>query len=78
MMEKEIDTSNYTQYQKRLYGYLAERLLNIYIEAEQMKIREVPVILFSDEPDLNNNSKIKFLMKNFLRDFSFRILKYAM
>jgi hypothetical protein len=78
MMEKEIDTSNYTQYQKRLYGYLAERLLNIYIEAEQMKIREVPVILFSDEPDLNNNSKIKFLMKNFLRDISFSILKHAM
>ena len=43
-----------------------------------MKIREVPVLLFSDEPDLNNNSKIKFLMKNFLRDISFSILKHAM
>ena len=78
MMEKETDISNYTQYQKRLYGYLAERLLNLYIEAEQMKTREVPVILFSDELDLNKKSKIKFFMRNILRDISFSILRHAM
>ena len=53
--EKLIDISNYTPYQKRIYGFMAERLLNIYIEANNIDIKEYPILFFSDEKPKNNN-----------------------
>ncbi len=47
--EKRIDISNYSRYQQRLYGFLAERLFNVWIYAERKKTKEYPLIFFSDE-----------------------------
>ena len=43
-LEKRIDISNYTQYEARVYGFLAERLLNVWIEKNHIRYKEVPVV----------------------------------
>ena len=44
-VEKVTDISEYTDYNKRLYGFLSERLFNVWIEKnrDKLKIKEVPV-----------------------------------
>ena len=42
--EKRTDISDYDQLQSRLYGFLAERLLNVWINMNQMKVCEIPVV----------------------------------
>jgi hypothetical protein len=42
--EQMIDISNYDIYQKRIYGFFAERLFNVWLLANKKTVREVPVI----------------------------------
>ena len=55
--EKEINITNYNSVQKRIFGYMAERLFNIYIYANQLKVKELPILKISDE--INNTNLIK-------------------
>ena len=48
-IEKRIDITNYSPYQQRLYGFLAERLFNVWIYAEKKMTKEYPMLFFSDE-----------------------------
>ena len=50
--EKRIDITKYSHHQQRLYGFLAERLLNVWIYAEKKKVKEYPMLLFSDETSI--------------------------
>ena len=43
-LEKQIDISGYNQYQKRLYGFISELLLDVWIEQNKLKYKEVPFI----------------------------------
>lgn len=47
--EKRIDITNYSPYQQRIYGFLAERLFNVWLYAEKKKTKEYPLLFFSDE-----------------------------
>lgn len=47
--EKRIDITNYSTYQQRIYGFLAERLFNVWLYAEKKKTKEYPLLFFSDE-----------------------------
>ena len=67
-LEKEIDITSYPNDQKRIYGYLGERLLNIYIKAEGIKTKQYPILKISDEPEIDNISTIKYLLRSYLRD----------
>jgi len=44
--EKRIDISKYTGYQQRIFGFVAERLLNVWFSHRQLKCIELPVIYF--------------------------------
>lgn len=43
--EKEIDFDKYPKGQKRVLGFLAERLINVYVKKNNLKIKEKPVLI---------------------------------
>ena len=43
-LEKRVDITNYSDYDKRIYGFLSERLLNVWLQKNKnLKRKEVPV-----------------------------------
>ena len=55
-LEAEIDISSYDSYQARIYGFLAERIFNIWLEYQRQttrpRILEAPMILFMHKKPL--------------------------
>lgn len=43
-LEKRIDISQYDAYQARVFGFLGERLFNVWLEKKRPKIKEVEVV----------------------------------
>lgn len=43
-LEKRIDITNYDKYNARVFGFLSERLFNIWLEKKQLKIKTVNVV----------------------------------
>ncbi|MDO5851187.1 MAG: DUF4422 domain-containing protein [Methanobacteriaceae archaeon] len=46
-LEKHLDASNYDSYRKRVYGFLTERLFNVWFTHKNLKVRETNVKLNS-------------------------------
>jgi len=44
--EQRTDLSKYTGYQQRIFGFLGERLLNVWFQKKQLNCIELPVIYF--------------------------------
>ncbi|WP_378950846.1 DUF4422 domain-containing protein [Pelosinus sp. sgz500959] len=64
-VEKRINISQ-DIYQRRVFGFLAERLLNVYVYHHSFKVKEIPII-FIDEQQESLKYKKK-LFKFILRD----------
>ena len=43
-LEKRIDITNYNKYEARVFGFISERLFNVWLEKQQLKVKEVPVV----------------------------------
>ena len=43
-LEKNTDISNYSPLQKRIYGFLSERLFNVWIEKNKLKVKKVNMV----------------------------------
>lgn len=41
-LEKEVNISNYDNYQSRVYGFISERLLDVWIETNKIRYEELP------------------------------------
>ena len=43
-LENRVDITNYSDYDKRIYGFLSERLFRVWLEKNNnLKIKEMPV-----------------------------------
>ena len=47
-VESVVDISGYTVYQRRIFGFMAERLLGVWLRAEKKQLIERPVIFLDD------------------------------
>ena len=62
-LEKRLDISQYSAYDQRVFGFVAERLLDVWIETEQIPYRECPVIHMESQHWLKKGSA--FLKRKF-------------
>lgn len=62
-LEKRIDISDYDAYNARIYGFLSERLFNVWLEKQGLKIVEVDVINL--EPVDWSKKIVDFLKRKF-------------
>lgn len=62
-VEQAIDISAFSQYDKRVFGFLSERLLDIYLEANHIGYKEVPVMFMEQQNWLKKGSA--FLKRKF-------------
>ena len=63
-VERQIDTSTYSDYDKRLFGFLSERLLDVYLEANGISYKEIPVMFMENQNWLKKGSA--FLRRKFI------------
>lgn len=58
-----LDVSGYDAYNRRLYGFLAERLLNVWVDAQQLNVKRYPVYMPDETAwKANLRSRVKSLM----------------
>ena len=43
-VESRIDVSNYSVQEARVFGYLSERLFNVWLESNHINYKEAPVV----------------------------------
>ena len=48
-IEAQIDISGYSAYDRRVFGFVAERMLDIYLEANKIPYKEVPVMFMESQ-----------------------------
>ena len=62
IVEQEINITNYNSFQKRIFGYMGERLFNIYISANNLKTKKISILRISNEE--NKTSLIKRIIRS--------------
>lgn len=62
-IEKETDISGYDKGHKRLFGYLAEVLLNVYIKKHHLVTSEVDILTLDEDPTPDSLKRQFFILK---------------
>ncbi len=64
-IEKKLDISDYSTYETRVFGFLAERMLDIFIETKQLSYKEINVMFMESQNWLKKGSL--FLKRKFIK-----------
>lgn len=48
-LEKRINISSYNQYEARVFGFISERLFNVWLEKHQLKVKAIPVVFLEKQ-----------------------------
>ena len=60
--------------QSRIYGYMSERLINVFCEHYRLRIKHIPLIMpFDDYKEHMNISNIHTTFRNLINDFHYMI-----
>lgn len=62
-LEKEIDITRYDDYNKRVYGFLSERLFNVWILKNNLSVKTLPVL----NTESTAKNRILFEIKNTIK-----------
>ena len=72
-LEKRVKPSAYTD-QARLFGYLSERLLNVYCLKNRLEIKYVPVIMPLEET-FQNPGNLHYMLRKLKNDLIYKLTK---
>jgi len=76
-LESKIDISHYTPVQRRIFGYMAERLFNVWLEANKIRLYHRPIIWFSDyEASLKNPSRFRIFCRKAKASLAHNLAKH--
>lgn len=77
-LEKRIDISNYNDIQKRIFGYMSERLLNVWTYSRRTKISRYPVLWINDADNiLAHYSPAKYKVRCLLNNVGNLFLRHT-
>lgn len=60
-LEKTVDYKLYNDYQKRIYGFMSERLLNVWCLYKKLKVKEFPVV----NTEMSNKEKVRIFLRRY-------------
>lgn len=69
VLEKQVDLAKLNTYQQRLYGFLSERLLNVWVIKNKLVVKHLPVI----HMELPVFDRIRLVRRRFTNGFRFWI-----
>ena len=69
VLEKQVDLAKLNTYQQRLYGFLSERLLNVWVIKNKLAVKHLPVI----HMELPVFDRIRLVRRRFTNRFRFWI-----
>lgn len=69
VLEKQVDLAKLNTYQQRLYGFLSERLLNVWVIKNKLVVKHLPVI----HMELPVFDRIRLVRRGFTNRFRFWI-----
>lgn len=69
VLEKQVDLAKLNTYQQRLYGFLSERLLNVWVIKNRLVVKHLPVI----HMELPVFDRIRLVRRRFTNRFRFWI-----